>query len=69
VRPRVVGKYDEAGGEWSHPNPSHTTLLRAKADLTPALVARAIAQRLKKLGVDADTTRRMDERLAIRRRA
>ena len=65
VRPRVVGKYDEAGGEWSHPNPSHTTLLRAKADLTPAIVARAIAQRLKKLGVDADTTRRMDERLAI----
>ena len=70
VRPNVLGKFDEdegdaSGGEWSRPNPSQNWLLRAKADLTPALIARAIAKRLKKLGVDADTARRMDERLAI----
>ena len=70
VRPTVVGKFDEAegdssGGEWSRPNPSDHWLLRAKADLTPAIIAKAIAKRLKKLGVDADTTRRMDERIAV----
>jgi indolepyruvate ferredoxin oxidoreductase len=70
VRPTVVGKFDEvegdsSGGEWSHPNPGANWLLRAKADLTPAIIAKAIARRLKKLGVDADTTRRMDERIAV----
>ena len=70
VRPHVLGKFededgDSTGGEWSHPNPSKNWLLRANADLSPALVARAIARRLKKLGVDADTVRRMDERLAV----
>ena len=54
-----------SGGEWSMPNPSANTLLRANADLSPAIIARAIAQRLKKLGVDADTTARMDAQLAI----
>ncbi|MDB5870794.1 MAG: putative indolepyruvate ferredoxin oxidoreductase, alpha and beta subunit, partial [Ramlibacter sp.] len=57
VRPVVVGKFSEAegdfsGGEWSMANPTGNTLLRANADLSPALIARAIAQRLKKLGVD-----------------
>jgi indolepyruvate ferredoxin oxidoreductase len=70
VRPHVLGKFedddgDSSGGEWSRPNPSQNWLLRAKADLTPAIVARAIAKRLKKLGVDADTARRMDERLQV----
>ena len=70
VRPNVLGKFDEAegdasGGEWSQPNPSAHTLLRAKADLSPAIIARAIARRLKKLGVDADTARRLDERIAF----
>ncbi|MBK9361297.1 MAG: indolepyruvate ferredoxin oxidoreductase family protein [Rubrivivax sp.] len=70
VRPNVLGKFDEdegdaSGGEWSRPNPSQNWLLRAKADLTPAIIARAIARRLKKLGVDADTARRMDERIAL----
>jgi indolepyruvate ferredoxin oxidoreductase len=70
VRPDVVGKFDESegdhtGGEWSRPNPSENWLLRAKADLTPAIIAKAIARRLKKLGVDADTAARMDERLAV----
>ena len=65
VRPNVLGKFDEApddqsGGEWSQPNPSGNWLLRAQADLTPAIIAKAIAKRLKKLGVDSDTARRMD---------
>ncbi|MFM7849228.1 MAG: indolepyruvate ferredoxin oxidoreductase family protein [Rubrivivax sp.] len=70
VRPNVLGKFDEpegdlSGGEWSQPNPSSRWLLRAKADLTPAIVAQAIAKRLKKLGVPADIEQRMNERLAI----
>ena len=77
VRPNVLGKFDEpegpngedrTGGEWSMPNPSENWLLRAKADLTPAIIAKAIAKRLKKLGRDgsipADIFARMDERLA-----
>jgi len=70
VRPNVLGKFDEAdgdgsGGEWSQPNPGGNWLLRAQADLTPAIIARAIAKRLKKLGVDADTSDRMDARIAL----
>jgi indolepyruvate ferredoxin oxidoreductase len=70
VRPNVLGKFDEpegdlSGGEWSQPNPSSRWLLRAKADLTPAIVAQAIAKRLKKLGVPADIEQRMHARLAI----
>ena len=70
VRPNVLGKFDEAegddsGGEWSRPNPAENWLLRAKADLDPAIIARAIAKRLKKLGVPADVARRMDERIAL----
>ena len=70
VRPNVLGKFDEpegdfSGGEWSMPNPTRNTLLRSKADLTPAIIAQAIAKRLKKLGVDADTAARMDARLAV----
>jgi indolepyruvate ferredoxin oxidoreductase len=70
VRPNVLGKFDEAegdnsGGEWSQPNPSHNWLLRAQADLTPAIIAKAIGKRLKKLGVDADTAARIDARLAL----
>ena len=70
VRPNVLGKFDEpegdaTGGEWSMPNPSQNWLLRAKADLTPAIIARAIAKRLKKLGVPADIAARMDGRIAI----
>ncbi len=71
VRPTVLGKFDETegengqGGEWSMPNPSQNWLLRAKADLTPAIIAKAIAKRLKKLGVPDDVVARMDSRLAI----
>ncbi len=71
VRPNVLGKFDEAEGEngqcgeWSMPNPSQNWLLRAKADLNPAIIAKAIAKRLKKLGVSEDVVARMDSRLAI----
>jgi indolepyruvate ferredoxin oxidoreductase len=73
VRPHVLGKFDQQdsgvggdeGGEWSQPNPSGNWLLRANADLSPALIAGAIAKRLKKLGVDADIVARMDARLSI----
>jgi indolepyruvate ferredoxin oxidoreductase len=80
VRPTVLGKFNEvadtgvggdaqnrygSGGEWSMPNPSANTLLRANADLSPAIIARAIAQRIKKMGIDADTTARIDVQLAI----
>jgi indolepyruvate ferredoxin oxidoreductase len=78
VRPNVVGKFDEgevnaaegySGGEWSMPNPTEHTLLRANADLNPALIAHAIARRLKKIGLldaaGADMRARIDAQLAI----
>ena len=43
VRPRVVGKFDESG-EW--PVPANRWLLPPTAELTPAIVARAIASRV-----------------------
>jgi indolepyruvate ferredoxin oxidoreductase len=70
VRPNILGKFDEqegdhSGGEWSVSNPSAHTLLRANADLSPALIAKAIAKRIKKLGLDAHTQARIDARLAV----
>ncbi|RVT86113.1 indolepyruvate ferredoxin oxidoreductase family protein [Inhella crocodyli] len=70
VRPNVMGKFEESegdmsGGEWNRPNPSDRWLLRAQADLTPAIIARAITKRLKKLGVDADVMARLDARMAV----
>ena len=70
VRPNVLGKFNEgegefSGGEWSNANPTANTLLRANADLSPALIARAIAQRLKKLGVPDAIQARIDTQLAI----
>ena len=70
VRPTVLGKFDEqegdlSGGEWSNPNPGNHWLLRPTADLTPAIIAKAVARRLKALGVPADVARRMDERIAV----
>lgn len=74
VRPNVLGKFDEpegdlSGGEWSRPDPSANWLLRAKADLTPAIIARAIGKRLLKLagrdGLDADTRGRIEARMAL----
>jgi indolepyruvate ferredoxin oxidoreductase len=70
VRPLVLGKFDElegdfSGGEWAMPNPSDHWLLRPKADLTPALIAKAIAKRLNKLGVPEDVKARMAQRIAV----
>ena len=70
VRPNIVGKFSDVnvefgGGEWSMPNPSANTLLRANADLSPALIAKAIASRVKKLGLDSDMLARIDSRLAV----
>jgi indolepyruvate ferredoxin oxidoreductase len=70
VRPNVLGKFDEpggdgSGGEWSQPNPSGNWLLRANADLTPAIIGQAIAKRLKKLGVPQDIVARMNARISI----
>ncbi len=70
VRPQVLGKFDEiegdqTGGEWSVPNPTAHTLLRANADLSPTLIAQAVARRLRKLDLPADVARRIHERLAI----
>jgi indolepyruvate ferredoxin oxidoreductase len=70
VRPHVLGKFDEgpgdfSGGEWSMPNPSAHTLLRANADLNPAIIARALVQRLNKLGVPEDVAQRMNAHLAL----
>jgi indolepyruvate ferredoxin oxidoreductase len=73
VRPNVLGKFDEpegdaTGGEWSMPNPSDNWLLRAKADLTPAIIAKAIAKRLAKIGMapeGSEIAARMAQRLAV----
>ncbi|MCE9640571.1 MAG: indolepyruvate ferredoxin oxidoreductase family protein [Betaproteobacteria bacterium] len=58
VRPRVVGKYDETG-EW--PVPAKSWLLAPTAEMTPALVARAIAARLSRF----HTAPRITEYLAF----
>lgn len=73
VRPNVLGKFDEpegdfSGGEWAMPNPSDNWLLRAKADLTPAIIAKAVAKRLKKLGMapeGSEVAARMQTRLDV----
>ncbi len=74
VRPNVIGKFDEregdrSGGEWSQPDPGSNWLLPARADLSPAIIARAITARLERLGIlrdaGADVQRRIAERLAV----
>ena len=69
-RPRVIGKYDladggETGGEWSHARPGQDWLLRATADLTPALVAKAIARRLKRFALPDDVRAMIEARLVV----
>jgi indolepyruvate ferredoxin oxidoreductase len=58
VRPRVVGKYDERG-EWGVAHGS--VLLPPTADLTPAIIARAIAARIERF----HTSQTIRERLAL----
>ncbi len=66
VRPRVYGKFDEkdnAGGEWSVP--MGNWLLPAHYELSPALIARAIATRLEKFELPSDVRARIEARIAI----
>ena len=64
--PRVVGKFDD-NGEWSQSEgqPAGTWLLPAHYELSPALIAKAIASRLAKLGLDRPLGERFRERLAF----
>src|SRR2546427_672434 len=64
--PRVVGKFDDSG-EWSRSGgkPAGTWLLPAHYEHSPALVARAIAQRMEKLGLTRDLGSQFRERLAF----
>jgi indolepyruvate ferredoxin oxidoreductase len=64
--PRVVGKFDD-NGEWSRADgqPAGTWLLPAHYEHSPAMVARAIAQRLERLGMTAALGAQFRERLAF----
>ncbi|VVE38839.1 indolepyruvate ferredoxin oxidoreductase [Pandoraea capi] len=66
VRPRVYGKFDEkdgAGGEWSVPMANW--LLPAHYELSPALIAKAIATRLEKFELPSDVRDRIATRLRV----
>jgi indolepyruvate ferredoxin oxidoreductase len=64
--PRVVGKFDDSG-EWSRSGgkPAGTWLLPAHYEHSPAMVARAIAQRLEKLAMTGPLGSQFRERLAF----
>ena len=64
--PRVVGKFDD-NGEWSRGEgkPAGTWLLPASYEHSPAIVARAIAARLSRLGMDSLLGASFKERLAF----
>ncbi len=64
--PRVVGKFDDSG-EWSRSGgqPAGTWLLPAHYEHSPAMVARAIAQRLEKLGLTKKLGSQFRDRLAF----
>jgi len=66
VRPKVYGKFDEkdnAGGEWSIPQSNW--LLPAHYELSPAIIARAIATRLDKFELPSDVRARIAARIAV----
>ncbi|HVP87286.1 MAG TPA: indolepyruvate ferredoxin oxidoreductase family protein [Casimicrobiaceae bacterium] len=60
VRPRVVGKFDEKG-EWVRPHGDW--LLPPHAELTPAMIARVIAQRIQKLDLHPRTMEKLRARV------
>ncbi len=64
--PRVVGKFDD-NGEWSRGEgqPAGSWLLPAHYEHSPAIVARAIAQRMEKLGLARNLGPQFRERLAF----
>ncbi len=64
VRPKIFGKFDDKeGGEWAIPQGNW--LLPAKYELSPAVIARALAQRLANFSLPAEVRARIDARLAI----
>jgi len=66
VRPKVYGKFDERGnqgGEWSQPRGNW--LLPAHYELSPALIAKAIARRLEKADLPSDVRERIAARVAL----
>lgn len=66
VRPRIYGKFDErdnSGGEWSQPRGQW--LLPARYELSPALIAKAIATRLDRIGLPDDIRQRVMDRIAV----
>jgi indolepyruvate ferredoxin oxidoreductase len=65
-RPRVFGKFDEkdgAGGEWSVP--MGNWLLPAHYELSPAIIAKAIATRLDKFDLPSDVRARIATRITV----
>ena len=60
VRPRVIGKFDEKG-EWVRPHGDW--LLPPHAELTPAMIARVIAQRIARLELNPRTIERIKKRV------
>src|SRR5689334_6155249 len=60
VRPRVVGKFDEKG-EWVRPHGDW--LLPPHAELTPAMIARVIAQRIERLELHPRHIERIRQRI------
>jgi indolepyruvate ferredoxin oxidoreductase len=60
VRPRVVGKFDEKG-EWVRPHGDW--LLPPHAELTPAMIARVIAQRIVRLELHPRTMEKLRARV------
>jgi indolepyruvate ferredoxin oxidoreductase len=60
VRPRVVGKFDEKG-EWVQPHGDW--LLPAVSELTPAMIARVIAQRIRRLNLHPRAIEKLNARV------
>ena len=66
VRPSVYGKFDErdhAGGEWSQPRGQW--LLPARYELSPAIIAKAIASRLLRMDLPEDIVAKINARLDV----
>jgi indolepyruvate ferredoxin oxidoreductase len=60
VRPRVIGKFDEKG-EWVRPHGDW--LLPALSELTPAMIARVIAQRIRRLDLHPRAVEKLNARV------